>query len=124
MGELPAERWRELKVGDRVRIIRLPSGVNAPGYTFHRETRQLYLRLIARGRAVRIREVDGSSVPWIHVRFPMVRGGWEYHYLALNDDSWVRVASRQSSRQAMSCSTNRPSRTKRISTSSARRSKS
>ena len=41
------EPWRELRLGDCVRIVRLPSGVDEPGYTFLPPTRRLYERLIA-----------------------------------------------------------------------------
>jgi hypothetical protein len=89
-----ADDWRDLKVGDRVRIVRLPSGADSPGYTFPLETRLVYRQLIARGRAVRVYRVDDNGLPWIRCRFKRKRGGWEHHFLALNDDSWVRVKSR------------------------------
>ena len=54
------EPWQQLRVGDRIRIVRLPSGVDAPGYTFHR---------IARRRSLRICEIDSSGLPWVECRF-------------------------------------------------------
>jgi hypothetical protein len=33
-------------------------------------------------------------LPWIQCRFRRKNGGWEYHWLAINDDSWVRVKTR------------------------------
>ena len=33
--------WAGLAVGDRVRFVRMPSGVDAPGYTFPLCTRSL-----------------------------------------------------------------------------------
>lgn len=89
-----SEPWQSLQVGDRIRIVRMPSGVDAPGYTFHDDTRALYERLIARGRALRIAEIDDWGLPWIHCRFKRPDGTWEYHALAVNDDSWVRVRPR------------------------------
>ena len=88
------EPWRKLTVGDRIRIVRMPSGVDAPGYTFHRDTRNLYKRLIARGYAQRISEIDEWGLPWIECRFLLPDGRWEYHFLAVNDDSWVLVNTR------------------------------
>jgi len=88
------EPWRELRVGDRVRVVRMPTGVDAPGYTFHRETRRVYQRLIVRRKPSRVFEVDGSGLPWIRCRFRRKNGSWEYHSLAINDDSWVRVTPR------------------------------
>jgi hypothetical protein len=88
------ELWGNLEVGDRIRIVRLPSGVDAPGYNFSPETRRVYQRLIARRRSLRVYEVDGWGVPWIQCRFRRKNGQWEYHFLAINDDSWVRVKPR------------------------------
>jgi hypothetical protein len=88
------EPWRSLRVGERVRVVRLPSGIDAPGYVFPRETRHLYLRLIAGRRSHRIAEIDEWGLPWIHTKQRDRRYGWIYHWLALNDDSWVRVRHR------------------------------
>jgi len=89
------ETWRKLKVGDCVRLVRMPSGIDAPGYTFHPETRRLYKRLIARNRPVRVFEIDDWGLPWISCRFRRKNGGWEYHALCIDDDSWVLVRSRK-----------------------------
>ena len=89
-----SDAWRELAVGDRIRVVHLPSGIDAPGYTFHPDTRRLYLRLIARRRSVRVCEIDETGLPWIRCRFRRKNGTWEHHWLAVNDDSWVRVRSR------------------------------
>jgi hypothetical protein len=87
------EPWRNLRIGDRVRIVRLPSGIDQPGYTFHPSTRWLYERLIASGKTFRIREIDESGSPRIHIRIRRMRiyrkrGQVEHHTLALRDDSW------------------------------------
>jgi len=87
--------WRNLSVGDRIRIVRMPSGVDAPGYTFSDETRRLSQKLIARRRFVRVSQVDDDGLPWIHCRIRRKSGLWEYHWLAVNDDSWVRVLNRR-----------------------------
>ncbi len=89
------EPWRSLRVGDMVRIVRMPSGVDAPGYTFHRDTRRLYKRLIERRRSLRVFRITEDGLPWIHCRFRMKNGRWEYHWLAINDDSWLRVKHRK-----------------------------
>jgi hypothetical protein len=88
------EPWRQLKVGDRVRIVRMPSGVDEPGYRFPAETRRLYERLIERGYPQRIYEIDEWGLPWIDCRFRLADGQWEHHLLAVNDDSWVLVKPR------------------------------
>ena len=88
------EMWRDLRVGDRIRIVRLPSGVDRPGYVFHPCTRRLYKKLIARRRPLRVYEIDEWGLPWIACRFRKEDDTWEHHFLAVNDDSWVRVKSR------------------------------
>lgn len=88
------EPWRDLRVGDRIRIVRMPSGVDDPGYTFPKETRLLYNRLIARGRSSRIYKIDDWGLPWINCRFKRKDGRLTHHSLAVNDDSWVRVKRR------------------------------
>jgi hypothetical protein len=88
------EPWRELRVGDRVRFVRMPTGVDAPGYTFHRDTRRFYQRLIDRRRSSRVYKIDEWGLPWIRCRFRRKNGSWDYHWLAINDESWVRVTRR------------------------------
>jgi hypothetical protein len=89
------ESWRQLRVGDRIRIIRMPYDAVTPGYAFLPETRRLYKKLIARGRSVRIFQIDEYGHPWIRCRFQKRNGSWEHHWLAVNDDSWERVRNRQ-----------------------------
>lgn len=90
-----AEDWRELRVGDRIRIVRMPSAAALDGYALPRDTRRLYRMLIARNRPLRVYEIDGRwKLPWVRCKFHTKSGRWEYHFLAVNDDSWVRVKSR------------------------------
>lgn len=86
--------WRELRVEDRVRIVRMPSEAGRPGATFLPGTRLAYRRLIERRRSVRISRVDCDGLPWICCRLRGEDGAWEHHWLALNDDSWARVKPR------------------------------
>jgi hypothetical protein len=88
-----AESWRDLRVGDHIRIVRYPTDWERPDYHVATCTRRLYRRLIARRRPVRVYEVDGDGLPWVRCRFRLARG-WEHHFLAVNDDSWVRVRGR------------------------------
>ena len=89
-----AQSWRDLRVGDRIRIVRLPTEWNQPGYHVPPCTRRLCLRLIQRRRPVRVNEIDDGGLPWIACRFCRRNGSWEHHFLAVNDDSWVRVRGR------------------------------
>ncbi|MBN9520545.1 hypothetical protein J0H58_18805 [bacterium] len=88
--------WKRLRVGDRIRFVRMPWYTDTPGYTFPPETRRLYKRLIARGRPARVYEIDEYGLPWIRCRFRRRNSVWEHHFLAVNDDSWVRVKGRVS----------------------------
>jgi hypothetical protein len=91
------EAWRNLRVGDRIRMVRLPSAWQQPGYQVPRCTRRLYRRLIERRRPVRVYRIDEGGLPWIRCRFRQADGAWEHHFLAVNDDSWVRVRRRAAS---------------------------
>jgi len=81
-------------MGDRVRFVHMPTEFLRPGYLLHRDTRRVYQRLLDRKRPVRVCEIDGWNVPWIHCRFRRKDGRIEYHWLAINHDGWVRVRSR------------------------------
>ena len=87
-------RQYRLRVGDRVRIVRMPNDFSRPDYYVHATTRRVYRLLIARGRPLRVFKVDESGLPWVQCRFRRRNGSWEHHSLAINDDSWVRVATR------------------------------
>jgi hypothetical protein len=88
------EPWRDLRVGDRIRIVKMPWDANAPGRIFMPETRRLFKKLIARRRSVRVFQIDEYGKPWIQCRFQRRNGTWEHHSLAVDDDSWVRVKCR------------------------------
>jgi hypothetical protein len=87
------EAWRDLQVGDRVRVVRLPSEWDQSGYRVMACTRRLYKRLIERRRPVRICQIDQWGLPWVRCRFRKNDGSWEHHFVAISDDSWVRVRS-------------------------------
>ena len=89
------ESWRDLRVGDRIRIVRLPTAWGQRGYHVPPCTRRLYMRLIQRRRPVRVYRIDDWGLPWIACRFRRRNGAWVYHFLDINDDSWVRVRKRQ-----------------------------
>src|SRR5437660_3280918 len=82
VGSAMVESWRKLRVGDRIRLVRLPSEFNQPGYYLHRETRQVYKRLIERRRPLRVYKIDEWGLPWIRCRFRRKDGSWEYNSLA------------------------------------------
>ncbi len=85
----------ELRIGDRIRITGVP-GTGIPGYQIHAETVRVYKRLIARGRAVRIYEIDEYGAPRFACRFRTRGKKWEHHFLAVDDadNNWVAVIRR------------------------------
>jgi hypothetical protein len=90
-----AESWRKLRVGDRIRLVRMPSGFDQPGYYLHRDTWRVYKRLIERRRPVRVYKIDEWGLPWIQCRFRSKDGSWEHHFLAFDHDGWLSVRRRQ-----------------------------
>jgi len=85
------EPWENLRVGDCVRFVRLPTFQGVPGGGLLPETLRLYKMLIARGRHSRVFRIDEYGLPWIGCRFRRNNGKWESHWLAINDDSCVLV---------------------------------
>ena len=89
----------ELKVGDRVRITAVP-GEGIPNYRIQPETVRAYKELIARGRSVRIYDIDEYGHPWFQFQFRSRNGAWEYHSMCImqDDENWVLVKPRKKSR--------------------------
>jgi hypothetical protein len=87
------ESWRDLRVGDLIRLTSMPEEFSQPGYFLHRDTRRVYQRLINRRRPLRIYMHDEFGRPWIRCRF-LEKDGWHYHGLMFNHDGWVRVKHR------------------------------
>lgn len=91
----PIKSFRGLRVGDRVRLVEMPAKYRL-GYNIHPETWRLYKRLLARGRSMRICEIDDWGMPWIRCRFRRKNGRWVHHGLGLDEMGWVLVEQRQS----------------------------
>ena len=85
------ESWRNLRIGDRIRITQIPAEYLQPGYTFHDETRALYEHLIARREILTVVEFCIENLPWVSYEQTMPDGEVVYHSLAANDDSWELV---------------------------------
>jgi len=79
-----------LKIGDRVRVVRLPPVWSTPGWHVPRSTREIYRLMISRRRPVRIYEVDFTGA-WVHLQVRTKRGRLEHHDLTLDDGCWVKV---------------------------------
>lgn len=91
---LKSENWRDLRTGDQIRFIAMPTGLSSDNC--HAETLEAYSALIARRRPVGVHELDELNMPWIHFRTRRTDGSLEDHYLLINHDGWVRVQSRNS----------------------------
>src|SRR5690242_18441891 len=83
----------ELKVGDRVRVVRLPPAWASPGYRVPASTRRVYKLMISRRRAVRIDQVDDWGA-WVRLVVRGRGGRIEHHHVTLDDGCWVRVRVR------------------------------
>lgn len=90
------ERWRALRPGDRVRLLRVPEadlrqrdreireGVESPGWTA-----DTLDRIIALDPVVTIDHLDEYGVPWFDYELPASDGEVEYHFIAITDnESW------------------------------------
>jgi hypothetical protein len=86
---------RDLKIGDRVRIVAVP-GDGVPGYFMQSSTKRVFKKLIARNRPVRIFQIDEYGQPWYQCRFKRQNGDFEVHWLGILDgeDNWVPVRTR------------------------------
>lgn len=76
-----------LKVGDKIRITKLPE-LECP---LHEDTKEVYEILIARKRPVRISRISLGS-PWFDCKIKR-NGVVEHHSLIVgeNDNNWVKV---------------------------------
>ena len=79
------ETWRNLRVGDKIRIVRIPSLFSAQrdhdgdwGETF-----SLHQHLIATEEILAIDQIDEEGRPWIDYQWQETS-----HALAMDDDSW------------------------------------
>ena len=92
-----AELWKELRVGDRVRLTEMPPEFLQEGYYIQRHTMRVYKKLVARRRPLRVYKIDEYGYPWVECRFRRKNGKYEMHWLAFNHDGFVRVQSRATS---------------------------
>ena len=85
--------WRDLRLGDKIRIVRIPALLDEPRY--HNgdweDTLELYRTLIASNLVLTISEIDEFGRPWIEHETRDEDGTEHSHSLAMDDNSWVRV---------------------------------
>ncbi|MEL7500784.1 MAG: hypothetical protein AAFN77_24540 [Planctomycetota bacterium] len=84
------ESWKRLCVGDRIRIVRIPSTFLAPHY--HNgdwdETFDVYEHLITGRQTLTISQIDEDGRPWIDFESTDSDGIIVSHSLSVDDDSW------------------------------------
>jgi len=85
--------WKALRIGDKIRIVQVPSLFSDPHY--HNgdwdDTFALYLKLISSNEVLTISKIDELGRPWIEYETQGADGGTTSSSLAVDDDSWVRV---------------------------------
>jgi hypothetical protein len=90
------EKWRQLRVGDRVRLLRVPESdlrqrveELRDGAEMARWTANTLERIMAADPVVTIDEVDEYGAPWFHCQLVADDGAIEHHGLTItDDDSW------------------------------------
>lgn len=85
---------KKLKVGDRVRFVRLPEEWSRPGTGVHRDSVAFMKAMIRRCFASRIYEIDKDGYPWIAARM-LRRGRWQHHYWMIIDSTSWRLVHRR-----------------------------
>ncbi len=88
-----SEGWRTLRVGDRIRFVRVPAEFDRRACVVAADTRRLFECLVRRGRPHRIARIDDWGLPWIDIQFRRRRGRRLYESLGILEDCWVRVQS-------------------------------
>ena len=93
MNANPNNNWRNLKLGDSVRIVRIPSQFSEPRYQNGdwEDTFALYRTLIAGNVVLTISEIDEFGRPWVEHDMLDSNGNVTSNALAVDDDSWVRI---------------------------------
>ena len=85
--------WQNLRKGDKIRIVRIPTLFSAPHY--HNgdwdETFALYEHLISSGQTLTIDQIDEDGRPWIEYEWTNDDGDLTSNSLSVDDDSWVAV---------------------------------
>ena len=90
----PIKSFCGLKVGDRVRLVEIPTHYRV-GYNIHKDTMWVYRQLLARGRSMRICKIDDWGLPYIHCRFRRKNGRLRYDWLGLDPTGWALVERRR-----------------------------
>lgn len=85
--------WNALRIGDKIRIVQIPSLFSDPHYENGDwdDTFALYRRLISSNEVLTISGIDELGRPWVEYETQDADGGTTSNSLAVDDDSWVRA---------------------------------
>lgn len=81
-----AEIWRELKIGDHIRVFEYPPEFQQPGYLVQEETVEIYGYLVAKRRILTVTRIDEAGNPWVDFTRTNDSGDTEWHSLMVNHD--------------------------------------
>jgi hypothetical protein len=87
------ELWRQLRVGDRIRLVRLPTDFFV-WPSLWRETKDAYRYLLNRRSPVTVFQIDEYGYPWVAFQFRNKRGKMGYHWMAMNHGGIAIVKSK------------------------------
>jgi hypothetical protein len=90
-----ADSWQKLRVGDRIRFIRVPPIYSNPDYRVSPETLSLYTLLVSTGDSIQIDDFTEYGAPVAGYVDRRDNDGPVFHGLVINADDdgcWERVA--------------------------------
>lgn len=85
------ESWKDLRIGDQIQIVRMPSEFSDPAIFVQKETADFYQLLIDRKEILTVEQFCHDGFPWISYDEKLCNGEVTNHSLAVNDDSWELV---------------------------------
>ena len=85
------EPWRDLHVGDRIRMTGIPEGWEQPHAHVPACTRKLVERLVAQRVVVQVHHLDELDMPWILYESFAEDGQEQADFLSIHDLVWERV---------------------------------
>jgi hypothetical protein len=87
------ELWRRLRVGDRIRLLRLPTDF-FDWRSLHRETKEAYRYLLNRRTPLRVFQIDEYGFPWVEFQFRDKSGKMRHDWMAMNHGGIAIVKAR------------------------------
>ena len=92
----PREIWRQLRIGDRIRLVEIPTDLDWGALL--PETKQAYRYLVERRRPLTVFMIDEYGFPWIRFWFRRRNGQIRHDWLAINHGGLAIVKARKKTR--------------------------